>query len=55
VMPKAAEKLWASIGAGGSITEQRLDRAWEWQGAEHVTQLESGLFPRIEQAEQGAA
>jgi methionyl-tRNA synthetase len=55
VMPKATEKLWASIGAGGSVAEQRVDRAWEWQGASQVVPLESGLFPRIEQAEQGAA
>ena len=26
-MPKATEKLWASIGAGGSVAEQRVDRA----------------------------
>jgi methionyl-tRNA synthetase len=49
VMPKATEKLWASIGAGGSIAEQRVDRAYEWAGADHVVPLESGLFPRIEQ------
>lgn len=49
VMPKATEKLWASIGAGGSVAEQRVDRAFEWQGASHVVPLESGLFPRIEQ------
>jgi methionyl-tRNA synthetase len=55
VMPKATAKLWASIGAGGTIDEQRVDRAFEWQGADQVTPLESGLFPRIEQAEQGAA
>ncbi|WP_022905007.1 class I tRNA ligase family protein, partial [Curtobacterium sp. B8] len=56
VMPKATQKLWASIGAGGSIAEQRIDRAWEWQGAAQVVPLESGLFPRIEQQpEQGAA
>jgi methionyl-tRNA synthetase len=55
VMPKATEKLWASIGAGGSIAEQRVDRAWEWQGSETVTPLAAGLFPRIEQPEQGAA
>ncbi|MFJ4296148.1 methionine--tRNA ligase [Curtobacterium sp. NPDC089689] len=56
VMPKATEKLWASIGAGGSIAEQRIDRAWEWQAAAQVVPLESGLFPRIEQQpEQGAA
>jgi methionyl-tRNA synthetase len=55
VMPKATEKLWASIGAGGAINEQRIDRAWEWQGSETVTPLAAGLFPRIEQAEQGAA
>ncbi len=56
VMPKATEKLWSAIGAGGSVTEQRVDRAYEWQGAETVVPLESGLFPRIEpQHEQGAA
>ncbi len=56
VMPKATEKLWASIGAGGSVTEQRVDRAYEWQGAATVVPLGSGLFPRIEQQpEQGAA
>ncbi|MEG8035337.1 class I tRNA ligase family protein [Sphingomonas sp. LR61] len=55
VMPKATEKLWASIGVGGSIAEQRVDRAFEWQGASHVVALESGLFPRIEQSEQVSA
>jgi methionyl-tRNA synthetase len=55
VMPKATAKLWASIGAGGAVDEQRIDRAWEWTGAAHVVPLAAGLFPRIEQQEQGAA
>ncbi|MEN0103517.1 MAG: methionine--tRNA ligase [Curtobacterium sp.] len=55
VMPKATETLWASIGAGGSIADQRVDRAWEWQAATTVSPLENGLFPRVEQPEQGAA
>lgn len=55
VVPKAADRLWAAIGAGGSISDQRIDRAWEWAGAERVVPLEAGLFPRIETSEQGAA
>ena len=52
IMPQATAKLWAAIGAGGAVQDQRVDRATEWAGADQVVPLESGLFPRIEQAEQ---
>ena len=47
VTPKATAKLWTALGGDGSITEQRIDRAWEWSGGASVSPLEP-LFPRIE-------
>ncbi|RKR75086.1 methionine--tRNA ligase [Frondihabitans australicus] len=53
-IPGAAHRLWASIGQG-ELTSQNIDRAAEWSSAPSVTPLESTLFPRIEQPEEGAA
>ncbi|WP_066514504.1 methionine--tRNA ligase [Curtobacterium ammoniigenes] len=51
VMPKATAKLWAAIGDGGGVHEQRIDQAPSWSGAAQVVPLDGGLFPRIEQVE----
>lgn len=47
VVPTATAKLWTAIGGTGVVTDQRIDRAWEWTGGTHVAPLEA-LFPRIE-------
>ncbi|TFV99651.1 methionine--tRNA ligase [Orlajensenia leifsoniae] len=47
VTPKATAKLWTALGGEGSVTDQRIDRAWEWTGGASVAPLEA-LFPRIE-------
>ncbi|KGJ72809.1 methionyl-tRNA synthetase [Cryobacterium roopkundense] len=47
VIPVATGKLWSALGGTGALTEQRIDRAWDWAGGTHVTPLEP-LFPRIE-------
>ena len=47
VVPQATAKLWTSLGGTGLVTDQRIDRAWEWTGGPRVTPLEA-LFPRIE-------
>lgn len=50
VLPKATAKLWTSLGAPGTVQEQRIDRANEWAVGSQVAALEA-LFPRIETAE----
>jgi methionyl-tRNA synthetase len=47
VLPMATRKLWSALGGTGEVTDQRIDRAWEWTGGTHVSPLEA-LFPRIE-------
>ncbi len=47
VVPLATAKLWAALGGTGLVTDQRIDQAWQWTGASHVTPL-AALFPRIE-------
>jgi methionyl-tRNA synthetase len=47
VIPEATAKLWRALGGDGAVTDQRIDRAWEWTGGTHVQPLEA-LFPRIE-------
>ncbi|TFC17902.1 methionine--tRNA ligase [Cryobacterium sp. MDB1-18-2] len=47
VVPEACAKLWSALGGEGLVTDQRIDRAWEWTGGTHVSPLEA-LFPRIE-------
>jgi methionyl-tRNA synthetase len=47
VLPDATAKLWSALGGTGEVTDQRLDRAWEWTGGDSVTPLQA-LFPRIE-------
>jgi methionyl-tRNA synthetase len=47
VVPVATGKLWTAIGGTGDVTDQRIDRAWDWTGGTHVSPLEA-LFPRIE-------
>ncbi|HEU4849438.1 MAG TPA: class I tRNA ligase family protein, partial [Terrimesophilobacter sp.] len=50
VMPVATEKLWAAIGAEGSLAEQRIREAGSWgqlASGSRVSPLEP-LFPRIE-------
>ncbi|MGH8968402.1 MAG: methionine--tRNA ligase, partial [Actinomycetes bacterium] len=54
VMPKAAAKLWAALGAEpslGPLTAQRVDEVATWgrlPGGSKVTKIEP-LFPRIEE------
>lgn len=47
VVPVATSKLWTALGGTGDVTDQPIDRAWEWTGGTHVSPLEA-LFPRIE-------
>jgi len=47
VMPKSTAKLWAALGEGGALLDQRVDRAWDRPGGGTVSPLEP-LFPRIE-------
>ncbi len=47
VVPLATARLWTSLGGTGEVTDQRIDRAWQWTGGTHVSPLEA-LFPRIE-------
>jgi methionyl-tRNA synthetase len=50
VIPDATAKLWAALGANGSVDEQLIPRAAEWGQLEPgstVSPLEA-LFPRIE-------
>jgi methionyl-tRNA synthetase len=47
VVPQATAKLWQALGGTGALTDQRIDRAWQWTGGTHVSPLEA-LFPRIE-------
>ncbi|HZK59930.1 MAG TPA: methionine--tRNA ligase [Cryobacterium sp.] len=47
VVPQATARLWAALDGTGEVTDQRIDRAWEWTGGTHVLPLEA-LFPRIE-------
>jgi methionyl-tRNA synthetase len=47
VIPIATSKLWTALGGDGVLTDQRVDRAWEWTGGAQVRALEP-LFPRIE-------
>ena len=47
VVPEATAKLWTALGGDGLVTDQRIDRAWEWTGGTHVSPLDA-LFPRIE-------
>lgn len=48
VLPRATARLWEAIGGSGALENQRIDRAWEFEGGSRVTALESSLFPRIE-------
>ncbi|TFC91288.1 methionine--tRNA ligase [Cryobacterium sinapicolor] len=47
VVPQATAKLWTALGGSGLVSDQRIDRAWEWTGGPRVSPLEA-LFPRIE-------
>lgn len=49
VLPRATARLWEAIGGSGVVENQRIDRAWEFDGGARVTTLESSLFPRIEE------
>ncbi|MEO8529370.1 MAG: class I tRNA ligase family protein, partial [Pseudolysinimonas sp.] len=53
VMPKATATLWAALGEGGSVSDVRVDRAWDRPGGGTVSTLEP-LFPRIELEPNGA-
>mgnify|MGYP000439329552 CR=1 FL=1 len=50
VLPKATAKLWTALGAPGTVQEQRIDRAHEWNVGTRTSALEP-LFPRVEATE----
>ncbi|MGA1838913.1 methionine--tRNA ligase [Herbiconiux sp. 11R-BC] len=47
VVPEAAAKLWVALAGVGTVQEQPIRSAYEWQGGDRVEPLEA-LFPRIE-------
>ncbi|GAA2242829.1 methionine--tRNA ligase [Herbiconiux moechotypicola] len=47
VVPEAAAKLWTALGGAGTVQQQPIRSAWEWEGGARVEPLEA-LFPRIE-------
>jgi methionyl-tRNA synthetase len=50
VMPNASARLWAQLGIGSPIEEQRLPEAGAWGGLAPGTRTSKGeaLFPRLE-------
>jgi methionyl-tRNA synthetase len=47
VVPVASAKLWTALSGTGTVQDQPIRTAWEWQGGDRVQPLEA-LFPRIE-------
>jgi methionyl-tRNA synthetase len=47
VVPEAAAKLWTALAGVGTVQEQNIRTAYDWQGGDRVQPLEA-LFPRIE-------
>ncbi|MDO9396037.1 MAG: methionine--tRNA ligase [Herbiconiux sp.] len=47
VVPSAAAKLWTALAGAGTVQDQPIRSAFEWQGGPTVSPLEA-LFPRIE-------
>jgi methionyl-tRNA synthetase len=47
VVPVASAKLWTALSGNGTVQDQPIRTAWEWQGGDRVQPLEA-LFPRIE-------
>jgi methionyl-tRNA synthetase len=48
VLPRAAQRLWDSVGGSGAVGEQPIRKADEWVSSGTVNSLETSLFPRIE-------
>ncbi|MBX3194790.1 MAG: methionine--tRNA ligase [Microbacteriaceae bacterium] len=55
VMPKATARLWDALGGEGDIRDQDVRDPGAWRGSGRVSALEGTLFPRIEEADAGAA